>query len=50
MEAGYYAEDICDGDITDKVQVTGDVNTSECGSYTVSYKVSDSSGNTAEAV
>ena len=49
MEAGYYAEDICDGDITDKVQVTGDVNTSECGSYTVSYKVSDSSGNTAEA-
>ena len=40
---------ICDGDITDKVQVTGDVNTSECGSYTVSYKVSDSSGNTAEA-
>ena len=27
MEAGYYAEDICDGDITDKVQVTGDVNT-----------------------
>lgn len=50
MEAGYYAEDICDGDITDKVQVTGDVNTRECGSYTVSYKVSDSSGNTAEAV
>lgn len=50
MEAGYYAEDICDGDITDNVQVTGDVNTRECGSYTVSYKVSDSSGNTAEAV
>ena len=50
MEAGYYAEDICDGDITDKVQVTGDVNTRECGSYTVSYKVSHSSGNTAEAV
>lgn len=50
MEAGYYAEDICDGDITDKVHVTGDVNTRECGSYTVSYKVSDSSGNTAEAV
>lgn len=50
VEAGYYAEDICDGDVTDRVQVTGDINTRESGSYTVTYKVSDSSGNTAEAV
>lgn len=49
VEAGYYAEDICDGDLTDSVQVTGDVDTNVNGSYMVSYTVSDSSGNEAVA-
>ena len=46
-EAGYMAQDGCDGDITDRVTVSGDVDTSTAGSYILTYEVKDSSGNEA---
>ena len=42
----FTATDDVDGDITDQVEVSGTVNTDETGSYTLTYKVTDSSGNT----
>ena len=45
-ESGYQATDNRDGDITSKVTVSGSVDTSRCGNYTVTYAVTDSSGNT----
>lgn len=45
-EPGYTASDNCDGDITDKVIVSGNVDTNKVGIYTIKYEISDSSGNT----
>jgi hypothetical protein len=45
VEAGYEASDNYDGDLTGSVVVTGAVNTSQPGTYTLTYSVSDSSGN-----
>lgn len=42
------ATDNLDGDITEKVLVEGNVDTNNIGTYELTYKVSDSSGNTAE--
>ncbi|SES30740.1 chitobiase/beta-hexosaminidase C-terminal domain-containing protein [Salipaludibacillus aurantiacus] len=39
--------DDVDGDLTDQVEVTNNVDTSRAGTYEVRYRVSDSSGNTA---
>lgn len=47
IEKGYTAYDKCDGDITDKVIVTGSVDSSKIGTYTINYKVVDNSGNEA---
>lgn len=47
-ELGYTAMDNYDGDITDKVNVVGSVDTSKIGKYELIYKVSDSSNNTHE--
>lgn len=49
-EPGYFATDNLDGDVTDKVQVSGtpDMNTS--GIYNIEYKVTDSSDNTTQLV
>lgn len=47
-DEGCSANDNCDGDITDKVLITGEVNTKKEGSYTITYTVEDSSGNRAE--
>ena len=47
VEPGYAAIDNIDGNITDKVQVTGSVNSTSLGTYTISYDVTDSSGNAA---
>lgn len=47
-EPGFVANDDCDGNITDKVVVSGEVNPSVSGSYTINYKVSDSNGNITE--
>lgn len=48
-EPGYGATDNCDGDISDRVTVSGSVNTDAPGTYTLEYTVSDSYGNTASA-
>ena len=47
VEPGYIAQDNCDGDITDKVQVSGSVET-YAGTYQLIYSVSDSSANKIE--
>ncbi|MDE6292773.1 MAG: DUF5011 domain-containing protein, partial [Bacilli bacterium] len=47
IEPGYTAHDAYDGDITKKVEVTNNINTSLAGSYTIEYKVEDSSNNIA---
>ncbi len=44
----YYAEDDADGDVTKNVKVTGKVDTTKVGTYTLTYKVSDEWGNVAE--
>lgn len=48
-EPGYTATDNCDGDITDRVSVSGSVNSYRPGSYTITYTVKDSFENTATA-
>lgn len=47
-EPGYEAIDNYDGDITDTVKRTGKVDSKKEGTYLLTYKVSDSSGNTSE--
>ena len=44
-EPGFEAMDNCDGDITDKVVVSGTVNGSKSGTYVLEYSVADNSGN-----
>ncbi|WP_227861016.1 immunoglobulin-like domain-containing protein [Clostridioides sp. ES-W-0016-02] len=46
--AGVTAYDVEDGDITNKIQVIGSVNTSKNGKYKLTYKVEDRSGNIRE--
>ena len=48
-DAGATASDNVDGDISDKIEVTNPVNTATAGTYTVSYRVEDTAGNTATA-
>ena len=48
-ELGYQVTDDCDGDLTEKVEVTGEVNSSEVGTYLLTYQVTDSSGNKVTA-
>ena len=45
-EAGYTASDNCLGDITDRVEVTNDIDNTKTGTYTVTYKVSDNKNET----
>ena len=42
-EQGATATDEIDGDLTDKIQTSGKVDTSKSGSYTITYKVKDNS-------
>lgn len=46
-DEGATANDVCDGDLTSSITMTDDVDTSTIGSYTVTYSVTDVSGNTA---
>lgn len=46
VEPGWSAWDNCDGDLTDRVEVTGAVDTYHAGAYTLRYTVSDAWGNT----
>lgn len=45
VEPGYSAKDNYDGDITDKVEVTNNIDINTIGTYEVTYKVKDSSNN-----
>ncbi len=47
-EEGATATDNLEGDISSKIEITGEVNTSEKGNYELTYSVKDSSGNTSE--
>ena len=49
VEPGATAVDNFDGDVSDNIEISGDVDTSTIGTYTVTYTVSDSAGNTATA-
>lgn len=44
-EEGYTVEDNCTKNLTDKVKITGTVNTLKVGSYKKTYTVADASGN-----
>ncbi len=44
-DPGFTALDNCDGDITAKVTVSGEVNMAKAGAYTLTYTVADSYGN-----
>lgn len=48
-DEGCTANDGYDGDLTGKVTVTGEVDTSKAGEYTLTYEVKDAAGNTATA-
>ena len=47
-EAGVIVKDDIDGDISDKVQIDGKVDSSNIGTYELKYTVSDSAGNVVE--
>lgn len=49
VDPGFAATDDRDGDLTEAVQVTGEVDVNWCGSYTLTYTVSDAAGNIATA-
>lgn len=44
-DPGYNVTDNCDKDISSKVKVEGNIDTSKTGTYKISYSVKDSSGN-----
>ena len=46
-DPGATATDDVDGDLTSSITTSGTVNTSNTGTYTISYNVSDAAGNTA---
>lgn len=48
-ENGAKAVDEKDGDLTEKIETSGVVDSSKIGEYTISYKVSDTKGNEAVA-
>ena len=48
-EPGYAATDNCDGDLTANVRIDGEVDTGKTGTYTLTYYVEDSYGNSATA-
>ena len=50
IDAGATANDNKDGDITENIVVTGSVDTSTTGTYTLTYNVHDDAGNTADVV
>ena len=48
-DPGATATDSFEGDLTDQISDSGTVDTTSLGNYTITYQVSDSSGNTANA-
>lgn len=49
IDEGATATDNVDGDLTSSISVSGNVDTATIGNYTLTYSVSDSSGNSASA-
>lgn len=49
-ENGFSAEDNVDGNITDKVKITNNIDKNKVGKYEVIYTVTDSSNNTSNIV
>jgi hypothetical protein len=49
-DAGSVATDVGDGNLSDAIKVTGEVNTNKPGTYELRYNVKDSAGNAAETV
>ena len=49
-EPGATASDNVDGNITSSISISGSVDTSTAGTYTISYNVSDAAGNAATEV
>lgn len=49
-ELGYKATDNCEGDVTSKVVVANNVDTTSGGNYEVKYEISDASGNKSSIV
>ena len=49
-DAGATATDNVDGDISDQIVVDNPVDTSQAGTYTITYSVEDLSGNTSTAI
>ncbi|MDA9360291.1 DUF5011 domain-containing protein [Flavobacteriaceae bacterium] len=50
VDPGATATDDVDGDLTSSISVSGSVDTSSTGTYTLSYNVSDAAGNAATQV
>ena len=50
VDAGATATDVADGDLTDSIVVVSNVDASSCGTYTVTFNVSDAAGNAATEV
>ena len=48
IELGYIAQDEYDGDLTEKVQIQGEIDNEKYGEYIITYKVTDNSNNTTE--
>ena len=46
VDPGYTATDDYDGDVTNKVVISGTVNNAKAGTYELTYTVSDTAGNT----
>ncbi len=46
-EKGATAKDDIDGDLTSKISISGTVNTSKAGTYTITYSVTNSKGKTS---
>ncbi len=49
VEPGATATDDVDGDLTSKIEITGTVDVTKAGTYTITYTVKDSNGNEAKA-
>lgn len=48
QEPGFIANDACDGDLTQNVKITGEVNTEVLGTYELKYTVEDQTGHMSE--
>ena len=48
QEPGYKAIDEYDGDLTERVQISGEIDTSNYGEYIIKYRATDNSNNTVE--